>query len=192
MSNTPIASYYARTPSAMRAMRVLLSQWEYAVASACYIGCARGEDFYSWYPVAWGTGTDLEWTALDIKMEAVQYTAHCGPDDVKYICHDFRHGLEHYDFVIANRVWTHEMRHDVNGLRTILRSNPVVLFTRGLDTGELWLDQIYQVSGDYHIFGHRDQADDHRSEVKGLAFIRQGVFDFDLLRAPEVKLCQLD
>jgi len=186
-NNTPIASYYARTPSAMRAMRLLLQAWPERAATALYIGCARGEDFYSWYPVAWGTGVDVAWFTMDNKLEAIQYCQRCGPDDVQYYFADYRDGILGYDFVIANRVWTHNLQHDLEGLAIILRARPAVVFTRGLDCN--LLDDL---DDGYDVYTHRDQADDHRSDVKGLVFIRRGVFEIESLCAPEVKLCLLD
>lgn len=186
MNNTPIASYYARTPSAMRAMRMLLQAWPEVIATALYIGCARGEDFYSWYPVSWGTGVDVAWFAMDNKLEAVQYCQHSGPDDVRYLLADYRDGIQGHDFVIANRIWTRNLSHDLEGIAIILRARPAVVFTRGLDC-----ELLDDIDTDYHVFSHRDQADDHRSDVKGLVFIRRGAFEFEDLHAPEVKLCPL-
>jgi hypothetical protein len=185
-SNTPIASYYARTPSAMRAMRMLLQAWPERAASALYIGCARGEDFYSWYPVGWGTGVEIEWSAMDCKFEAVQYCQLSGPNDVNYLFADYLDSMQHYDFIIASRMWTKQLARDAEGVAMILRARPAVLFTRGLGTA-----MLDDVDSNYEIYTHRDQADDHRSDVKGLVFIRRGVFEIESLSAPEVKLCPL-
>jgi len=124
----PTASTYARTPQDMQFVREALADWKPALLRALYIGPAFGEDFVSWIPVGWGTGTEVQWTALELDPTAAAAVAQHSGVPVEVLEGDFRRGIPAgFALIVANHVWTHSPAENIRGLELLLRARPALL-----------------------------------------------------------------
>lgn len=180
-------SYYARTPSDMRLLREIgRQQWIPGTYQGLYVGCAYGDDLYSWVPVLWGTGRDLFWHIIDVEGPCVETVKHTlqGIRNCRVERHDYRILLCHtnigwYDIIVANRVWyNNETSLDENeaGMRVLLAAKPRIIFARGHGLHTSTIKTLAREYG-YHayLYGDKAQDDDITATVTGYVWARDEI-----------------
>lgn len=129
----PTVSIYARTPNDQRVIRRLISAHEGSTLRALYIGPSFGEDFFSWLPIGYGTGTQVSWDALEIDVKASAHLRKHLPDGIMlYHGGDFRTDsfLYNYDIIIANHVWTIDAKENLPNLQKLLDNAQLAVIAR--------------------------------------------------------------
>lgn len=130
MSTPPIATKYARFPDDMRLVR----EWLRVLGrdcSALYVGPAWGDDLWSWLNVDIGTGSALNWTAVEIDRDAASKTALYAASRVVVIHSDAMEHFGRYDLIVANNCWSVEPNDNQALFYHLLNMTDGILFARG-------------------------------------------------------------